>query len=191
MRDRTEISTEIHQLADDLRQLEIRYEQYFAGVERREPLQERELIGRRLRFLTTCNIIQTDLRFRAASLNSRFQTYSQYWNRILRLMEEGRYHRGSPPKTGSSTEAATTATPAEAPAADAPVIGGRLDTLFAELEGAYRQTGGAAKPPSRDQFDAFIRRQQEAIRARFGDEPVEFAVDRQGDKPKIVVRRKR
>ena len=187
---RSEIAAEIHLLADELRQLEIRYEQYFAGVERREPIKARELTGRRLRALTTANITQTDLRFRAASLNSRFQTYSQYWDRILRLMDEGRYHRGgglksTPPPAEEVTPEATA--PSAPPATD-----DRLGRLYAELEGAYHQAGsGSARPPSRAQFDAFINRQQEAIRARFGDEAVEFAVDRQGDKPKIVVRRKR
>ena len=47
-----------------MKELEVRYEQYFAGIERREPYNERRNLARRLRQFTNRAIVWTELKFR-------------------------------------------------------------------------------------------------------------------------------
>ena len=77
---------QLDQIELALKELVIAYEQYFAGVEKREPMRAREELNRRLRHFANRRITQTELRFRYQTLASRFHTYANHWDRILRLM---------------------------------------------------------------------------------------------------------
>ncbi len=93
MNDRRKLDQTLSEIQLEMKDLEIRYEQYFAGVEKREPQRKRTDLARRIRHFVNRPIFQTDIKFRYQSLASRFYSYSQYWDRILRLMDEGKYHR--------------------------------------------------------------------------------------------------
>ena len=82
-------------LVDDLAQLErqlanliTRYEQYFIGMEKREPLQLLAEVEKLVRRHAGTTINNTMLRHRCTMLTARLNTYGEHWNRILRLMEE-------------------------------------------------------------------------------------------------------
>lgn len=87
------IPEDIHQFEQGLNELIIKYEQYFLGIEKREPLRLRETVDRLARKHSAVKIVNTMLNFKYTSLVSRYASYRQYWDRILRLMEEGRYSR--------------------------------------------------------------------------------------------------
>ncbi|RME32392.1 MAG: hypothetical protein D6794_12665, partial [Deltaproteobacteria bacterium] len=154
-------------------------DQYFAGVEKREPVKQREQLARKLRQLTGRHIVQTDIRFRANALSSRFHTYANYWDRILRLMDEGKFIRGSgriPPPAAKTVSAGGNGD-------------GRADStdqVYDQLVKACEQTG--AKAPSRAQVEALLKKQQEKIREKFGDRAVDFVVVTENGKPKLKVR---
>lgn len=179
MDNRRDLEAILAKLEHELRQLEIKYEQYFAGIEKREPIKNRELIGNLLRKVATRHITQTDVRFRFQNLASRFQSYSNHWDRILRLMDEGRFSRGAgripPPPT-------------------APAAGGEnpppspVDTVFRDLLRAHSDCGLSSKPPGREQVEKFLQTQREKIREKFGNRPIEFFVVTEEGRPKIKVR---
>ena len=197
MSERTDIGRLLSHLETRMRELEIAYEQYFAGVEKREPLKDRELLTKRLHQLAQRRIIQTDLRFRYQNLATRFHSYGSYWDRILRLIEEGRYQRqrGALPKApptmlpAAAAEAAT-APPAEsAPAtAGAPAREKDFDTIYNELAAAHAAC--QLKVPPRQQVREFLEQQEKKIRAHFGDRPVEFRVETTDGKPRLKVKAK-
>ena len=91
------MSAELNKLLDELEQriakLKIAYEQYFMGHEKLEPVQDRQEITRIVRKLQTANTRNTALKFRLNSLNQRFLTFQNYWNRTLRQIENGTYKR--------------------------------------------------------------------------------------------------
>jgi len=176
MSKRRDLTTELSELAQRMKELEVRYEQYFAGIEKREPLKEREQLTTRLRRLYLHNVTQTDLRFRINALNSRFQTYVQYWDRILRLIDEGRFRRGKGQQAAAAPEAAKA--PPES----------QVDRLYRQMCQAQQQAGSSEALPSRQQLERFLDKQQKAIRQKFGDRPVEFGVAISGGRAKIVVR---
>lgn len=91
--ERGKIAQQLGEIELKIKELRIRYEQYFAGVEKRAPLKEREALERHLRRMNQRKIIQTDLRYRYQNLASSFYSYQGMWDRIQREMDEGRYHR--------------------------------------------------------------------------------------------------
>ncbi|MBW2731061.1 MAG: hypothetical protein JRH20_01640 [Deltaproteobacteria bacterium] len=76
-----------------LKQLKLAYEQYFLGMEKREPQQAQQEVARMMRTLDQQYISNTALSYRYKGLVARFNTYRNYWNRTLRAIEAGTYHR--------------------------------------------------------------------------------------------------
>ncbi len=176
MTERKDLGRELSRIEQDLKELEILYEQYFAGVEKREPVKKREALGKRLRRFTNRRIIQTDLRFRYQTLAARYHSYATYWDRILRLMDEGRYIRQQGVKP-----------PVSAP----PVATDETDAIYRELLQARQACNMKDSSLDREQVARFLDQQREKIREKFGDREVEFRVVTEDGKPKIKVRAKK
>lgn len=180
MTDRRNLDRLLNKLEEHLKQLQIRYEQYFGGIEKREPIKDRELIAKQLNQFVNRRIVQTDLRFRSQNLAARFHSYCGHWDRTLRLIEEGRYHRG-----------VGRVTPAPAPvsqATDKP--SSDIDKIYQDLVDAHTAAGSGGKLPGKQQVAAFLEKQQERIREKFGDREIQFQVTTEDGKPKIKVRAK-
>ena len=69
------------------------FEQYFQGMERREPSVPKKELFRRVQALRRNVPRNTALRFRYQALLQKYTTYQTYWMRIARQIEEGTYHR--------------------------------------------------------------------------------------------------
>ncbi len=76
-----------------LDRLKILYEQYFMGIEKREPTVPLKEVVRIMRELDQQQIRNTGVRFRYRTLVQKFNTYRTYWNRILRAIDNGTYQR--------------------------------------------------------------------------------------------------
>lgn len=87
------VASDLDEIEDALKKLRISYEKYFAGVERFEPLKEREGVKRSIMRLLGDNSKNTARRFRLQTLNASLVTYEQYWNRVTRQIEEGTFKR--------------------------------------------------------------------------------------------------
>jgi len=188
MHERRKIDQSLSEIQVAMKELEIRYERYFAGVEKREPQRDRTELARRIRQFTNRPIFQTDIRFRYEGLASRFYSYSQYWDRILRLMDEGKYHRHlsnkpAPPKFPDPSKTQAQQTP--------PDQKDEIDSLLVALVDARHQCGQNGPAPSRDKVSLFLAAQKQKVREKFGDRPVEFIVDSSSGKPQIKIRFKK
>jgi hypothetical protein len=91
--DAEEIGRLIGELENRVERLRSLYEQYFMGIERLEPLTLRKDIDRRLWTLRREQIRNTGLRFKLETTIQRYNTYQQYWARIVREIEQGTYQR--------------------------------------------------------------------------------------------------
>lgn len=183
MTNRNAIHEELNRIEQGLKELEIAYEQYFMGLEKREPARQRQELTKRMRRLVGKYIPQTDLRFRFQSISSRFNSYSGYWDRILRLIEDGKYERHVSKiqrQTSAPDEKAATAPPREE---------NSVDRLYEKLAEAHQACN--LKAPQREQVAGFLAKQREAIKQKFGDREVDFQVVTEGGRPKIKVRAKR
>lgn len=183
MGSRAQITELLNQLEQDLKALEIAHEQYFLGTEKRAPEQQRQKFTLRMRKAITHYIPQTDLRYRLQSITSRFNSYCGYWDRIQRLIDEGRYERHTA-RIQRSENIKTSATTASLHS-----HGPSVDSLYEDLVKAHQSC--ELRPPNKEQVANFLAKQKEAIKARFGDKQVDFVVVTEAGKPKIKVRAKR
>jgi hypothetical protein len=84
-------------LAEDLdviersiRQLQIEWEKFFGGVERKPPSELKARLEALLRRYIDAEIRNNAERFRYQSLVARYNTFSELWSKRLRALEEGR-----------------------------------------------------------------------------------------------------
>src|SRR6202041_946219 len=74
-------------------QLKNRYEQYFLGLERKPPSNDRNALHKELDLLRQMLIKNTALKFKLNSMFNRFLSYERLWMKTETDIEEGRYSR--------------------------------------------------------------------------------------------------
>lgn len=180
---REKITALLNQAEKELKELEIAYQQYFLGLEKCAPEQQRSKLTLRLRKFITLYIPQTDLRYRLNGISSRFNSYCGYWDRIQRLIDEGKYERHTSRIQRRASEPATTS---ELPLSESKAD--PVDNLYEQLVLAHQSC--QLRPPNKAQVASFLAKQAETIKQRFGDKQVDFVVVTEAGKPKIKVRAK-
>jgi hypothetical protein len=185
MVDRQKMSSLMNQAETELKALEIAYEQFFLGLEKRSPEGKRKQFSQRLRKLNAFYIPQTDLKFRLQALSSRFNSYSAYWDRIQRLIDEGKYERHTSRLQRSLPKATTSSESKE----NKKSLPHRLDSLYDQLVSAHENC--QLRPPGKEQIARFLAKQEEVIKKHFGDQPVDFFVVTEAGKPKIKENKKK
>lgn len=88
-----EIDAMLNEFEQRLDTLRVRYEQYFIGVDRLPPDQMRKDVVRLMFQIEHTFVRNTAQKFRVRSLVQRFSSYKNYWDRVLRQIEEGTYER--------------------------------------------------------------------------------------------------
>ena len=88
-----EIEASVEELSRKLEILRVRYEQYFIGVEKVAPSVMRMEVVRIMRDLEQLKIKNTAIKFKLRTVVQKFTSYSTYWNRTLREIEDGTYKR--------------------------------------------------------------------------------------------------
>jgi len=179
------IPEDIARLEMDLRELIIKYEQYFFGIEKREPLKLLEAVDRLARRYQNVNISNTSQRFRYDSLIASLSVHRQKWIRTNRLIEEGKYQRDRFKMSlhqGERPQDAARPTPG---AADA------------QLEGVYQQYISArlacnlpVENVTRDKVAQAINRQKPALMEKYRCSDIDFVVVIEGGKPSLKARPK-
>jgi len=167
-----------------LKELVIKYEQYFLGMERREPLKLLEEVESLSRRYTAAAISNTMLLFRYNSLKSRLVSYRQYWNRTNRLIEEGKYSRDRFKMQRHQIEKAEAPTASDKPAeSDA-------DQVFRQYLDACRSCNLPTNGLTSEKIASTLERYRGALPEKYRDSEVEFRVVIEDGKPKIKVRPK-
>ena len=85
---------ELAEIDNELERLKVLYDQYFLGIERVEPTFVRNKVLRSLRLSKIPKMRNTALMFRFRGLSQKFATYTAYWDRMVRMMEDGSFDRG-------------------------------------------------------------------------------------------------
>jgi hypothetical protein len=77
----------------NINELIVKYEQYFLGLEKRAPLQLLDEVEKTSRRYHGSKIANTMQKFKFNTTVAKLNSYKQYWDRINRLIEEGKYSR--------------------------------------------------------------------------------------------------
>jgi hypothetical protein len=177
-------------LAEDLAHLELqlknlitRYEQYFIGLEKREPLQLLGEVEKMVRLYVNAPISNTMLKHKFVMLKARFNTYREQWNRILRLIDEGKYSRDRFISDLHQRQRATA--PSARESTRQPSHDNELDRLFNELREARKNCHMPVESLTRDMVAATIEKSKPALIARLGTDDLSFRIVVENGKPKI------
>jgi hypothetical protein len=141
-----------------IRQLQIEWDKFFGGTERKPPHDLRGRVEQLIRRYAYAEIRNNTDRFRYQTLVARYNTFNELWNKRVRAMEEGR-------PLGLHGRAVAPPPPAPAPAAPAPRAAAAASSSVVP---EYR-VKSADGENVRDLYDRFLQMRQAA-----GEQPVKF-----------------
>ena len=87
------LEDELRTFRERLESLRTKYDRYFMGLERIPPEKIRSDLDRDLRNSNLEKSHKTAIKFRFNNVRQRMNTYKRYWDRIMRMIEEGRFKR--------------------------------------------------------------------------------------------------
>jgi hypothetical protein len=167
-----------------IRQLQIEWDKFFGGVERKPPTDLKTRLEALLRRHANAEIRNNAERFRYQTLTARYASMSELWMKKLRAMEEGRpmgLHGSKlpplppPPPAARAPEPRAAAAPGEyrvrRPDAETEVV----RALFDQYQRARTQAGEAGV--KFESFQKVIAQQASRILTEKGGQAVEFRVE--------------
>lgn len=178
------IQEDIAFLEQNIAELVVKYEQYFLGMEKREPYKLCEDVERFIRRYNTSTIFNTMYKFRFNTLVAKFNSYKQYWTRINRLIEDGKYSRDRFKMARHLAEGAPR------PPADVEVKApqNHLDLVYQHYIEARQSCNLPTDHISREAMLSVINKQKEALVNKYKCADVEFRVVIEDGAPKLKAR---
>jgi hypothetical protein len=188
MPEQTDVQRDLQNLAGELKRLEAEYNMYFAGRLPRPPWETRGRVEALIKRYDRGASMGTGDRFRFETLQSRFQTLLELWDRGLRSREEGR--RGPfaqpMPKSPSKRSDKSEGNVLHVTAFKDPVREmDKLHSLYDSLMDARRQNGEDVVPFHK--FAALVKNQVTKLRDE-GSSEVAFRVAVKEGKVAFTVR---
>jgi hypothetical protein len=178
------IQEDIAFLEGNIAELIIKYEQYFLGIEKREPVKLCEDIERFIRRYNTSTIVNTMMKFKFNTLVGKFNSYKQYWTRITRLIEDGKYSRDRFKMARHLSEGALRP-PAEV---HEKKPDDNVELVFQHYLEARKKCNLPTDNISRETIFSAIEKQRETLRSKHGCADVEFRVVIEDGAPKLKAR---
>jgi hypothetical protein len=177
------IADDVIKLEQQLNELISKYEQYFNGLEKREPLPLLGEVEKVVRRYTGTPINNTMYKHRFTMLVARLNTYREHWNRILKLIEEGRYSRdrfiGNLHLKNAGKNGHRPVEPrGEEPPSD-------LDRIVHEFREARKACNLPIDKITREMVAATIEKKKPQLAEKLGTENVVFRVVVEDGKPKL------
>ena len=187
MAELTEIQQDLQTLAAGLKQLEAEYNQFFSGRLKRPPWETRNRVAALIKKWDRGYIQSAMDRFQFDTLQRRYQTFVDLWDRGLRSREEGRAgpFAAPPPKDVRTPKAPDAQVVHVASFQDPMREMDKLHTLYDSLMDARREAGEDVVPFHR--FAALVKDQVTKLRADGNDE-VKFRVSVAEGKVNLTVR---
>jgi hypothetical protein len=85
------LSDDLDELDESMTGLQVLYEKYFLGIDRRPPEKERKRVSTLMRQLRSTLVRNTMLKFRINTMFAKLISFERMWDRTLREIEEGTY----------------------------------------------------------------------------------------------------
>lgn len=178
--DETDIQKDLRQLTSDLKQLEGEYNMFFAGRLPRPPWETRSRVDALIKRWDRRSIEASSAdRFRFQTLQSRYATFADLWDRGLRAREEGRPGPFAAPRAKPRKPEPEPPPPAEPRVVHVTAFrdptreADKLAALYESLMTASRDAGGDVVPYNK--FAALVKDQVAKFREA-GSPEVAFRV---------------
>jgi hypothetical protein len=183
----TDLERDLQLLASELRKLEAEYNMYFGGRLPRPPNETRARVEALLKRLDRAPFEQVAQRFRLQSLQSRYATFAELWDRNLRTREEGRGGRRTGPAAppAAPPQRVIDRVVHDASIRDPRAETDRLHVLYDALSEARREAGESSVPFGR--FEQIVVEQVAQMREEGAGE-VAFRVAVKNGKARLTAR---
>jgi hypothetical protein len=148
---------DLDQLERMLRQIQIEWEKFFGGVEKKPPMELKARLEVIIKKYAYAEIRNNTERFRYQALASRYNTFNELWNKRMRAIEEGR------PVGLHGHQLAHAATPASSAPPPAPAARAAAAAAASGGTGEFR-----VRSPEKDEsavralYDKFLQARQQA-----------------------------
>jgi hypothetical protein len=181
------INDDLDILERSFRQLQIEWEKFFGGVEKKPPTDLRARVEALIKKYAYAEIRNNTERFRYQTLASRYATFNELWNKRMRAIEEGRpmgihgiYERrvAPPPVYAPPTPAARAAASGggevrvKDPGGDTDAVRSLFDRFL-----EARKAAGEAAPVKFESFQKIISQQATRILNEKGAQAVDFRLE--------------
>jgi hypothetical protein len=191
------LSEDLDRLDITIRQLQVKWDLFFAGAERKPPTELQAQVETLVRRWANQEIRNNGERFRYQGLTARYATFNELWQKRLRAREEGKVfgmhglRAEQLPPPPSPREARSAPGPAAA-ASEFRVADAQRDTdsiraLYDRFV-AERERVGEGPAPGFDSFRQLIGKQAERIRAEKGAAAVDFRLETRDGKVSLKAR---
>ncbi len=190
------LADDLERLESSLRQLQVEWEKFFAGAERRAPTALQAKVEALIRQYAYTEIRGATERFRYQGLAGRYSSFSELWNKRLRALEEGRplgvhgtrAQSVAPSATAPSAPRAAEPRPAQAEfrVADAARDAQAVQALYERFAASRRETGEA--PVKFETFSKLIAQQAQRLQAEKGAQAVNFRIETKDGKVSLKAR---
>jgi hypothetical protein len=173
---------ELTELDEAIVNLQVLYEKYFLGIDRRPPDQERKRVSDKTREMRNANIRNTALKFKINTLFAKLLSFERMWDRTLREIEDGTYKRDVF-KAKLRDKDRDQGGPARAAPAPAPTISdANLRRLYDTYLVAKKRCGESTAGMSFDSIASRIRAQVPELMQKHKAKNIEFKVVIKGGK---------
>ncbi len=183
----SEIERDLSRLEADLKRLEAEYNMFFAGRLPKPPWETRTRVDTTVKKLDRTHISNTGIRFRFLTLQTRYATFIDLWDRGQRAREEGRPGPfGQPQRDREEKKDAHAVRVLYVAAFHDPIHEmNKLEDLYESLAAARREAGAAQVPFHK--FASLVKSQVEKMQAS-GSPEVAFRVAVQDGKVNFTAR---
>jgi hypothetical protein len=185
---------ELDKLEEDIRKVKNKYDQFFSGIAKVPPIQERRNIEIYIYELGKLKMRDNARRFRYNTLLSRYNQFREMWSRKMREREEG-------PLDFRRRQAAMNAPAPNPPAAAPPPRvtspkpdpyvkvspgsnGEELHRLYDEIQKEHLKLG-RLPTITIEQLEQMVQKQSEVVRSRYKVNSVAFRVETVDGKVKL------
>jgi len=178
-----DIESDLQLFEAKLKVLKFAYQQYFMGHRPREPQVERSEVQKIVAYWSNLPIRNTAQRFKFNTLCARYFSFRRKWDETCRQIDAGTYAphifkaelHEKQREEGPAGGGAPAASEAES----------RGDDLYEAFVEARRACGESADGLSREKLGQVLRRQETAIKEKYGCAAVRFRVVVENGKPKL------
>ena len=176
---------ELTELDEAIQDLQVLYEKYFLGIDRRPPDEERKRISKKAREMRESLVKNTALKFKIGTLFAKLLSFERMWDRTLREIEDGTYKRDvfKAKLRMRERDGAPAGRPRAVPAEAPPQIPEeKLRRLYDTFLVARRRCGEATDGISYDSVASRIRAQVPQLLEKHKARNIEFKVVIKGGK---------
>jgi hypothetical protein len=170
-----DIKETLDRIEGEILEVKRQYDLFFQGGRRSEPSEKRREVEEAIRRIGQRKIINTNDQFRFNSLQNRFYSLSNLWQRMVRDMEEA-------PQKKDPTRSRRSA---DIPVPD-PVDPAHIESVMEQFSAARRTCGLSVEETDLDALRKTLLSRARELSLKAGGKSVEFRVSVEDGKPKLT-----